>query len=334
MRQRLTQLAAHLPAHGNLPEMGRELVTQLRRIFGLESATLLVADPETRILMTLATSSEDPQRRLEQSYLLEPDDPGVVMLGRAGRPLRADQVAPHSATLRQRLEAFRVETAQALLSGSSLVGLILLGPKSDGERLVSEELELLTLFSHMVATVLENAHLFQSATYESLTGLLRREAVLAALELEFERAVRYGRPLAVGMADIDRFKRVNDSHGHLAGDAVLKLVGQTLKAGLRASDTIGRYGGEEFLFFLPETDLSRSVQVAEKLRTMVAALRTPVAGGVELSVTVSIGVASLDPGVHGTATDLVAAADESLYQAKHQGRNRVVPTVGEEPATS
>jgi len=327
MRHRLTELAARLPASGNLPAMGRQVVDELGAIFGLTSATLLVSDPASRVLMTLASTSEALEPGSGQSLLVEADDPGVRQLAEARKPLLVAQLSEADSTLVRRLRAADANLAMALRRGNAVVGLLLLGPKSDSERMVAEELELLDLFSHMVATVLENAHLFQSATYESLTGLLRREAILEALEHELERAVRYRRPLAVGMADLDNFKRVNDEYGHLTGDATLKRVAQTLEKGLRDSDAIGRYGGEEFLFILPETDLEAGVQVAEKLRGMIEDLAAPLENGGFLRVTISIGVATLclDADVKPSVEALIAAADENLLAGKREGRNRVIP---------
>lgn len=326
MRQSLAELAAQLPALGNLTAIGSHLVRRVSDIFGFSSATLLVADPRSGVLVTLASSVVDVEARFGQSFLLEGSDPGVSMLHRSGRPMSAEQVTPHSAALAQRLAAFDAELALGLSSADTLTGILLLGRKTDSERLAAEELELLTLLAPMVATVLENVRLFESATFESLTGLLRREAILDALEREVQRADRYRRPLTVGMADIDRFKSVNDLHGHLAGDALLKRVAHTLKATLRSSDAIGRYGGEEFLFFLPETDLAGGVSVAEKLRHSVEALRDPVEGAEGMRVTISVGLAELDlsddlPSVE----DVIAAADANLLAAKREGRNRVVP---------
>jgi diguanylate cyclase (GGDEF)-like protein len=160
---------------------------------------------------------------------------------------------------------------------------------------------------------------------EGLTGLLRREGILEQLDRERERALRYGRPLAVAMADIDHFKRVNDRHGHLAGDTLLRCVSQVLAEGLRSTDWIGRYGGEEFLLVLPETDMAGAAGVAEKLRFRVQGLVVPLEDGSPVRVTISIGIATLAGGA--SARDLIAAADRSLYEAKNGGRNRVCPLV-------
>jgi diguanylate cyclase (GGDEF)-like protein len=192
----------------------------------------------------------------------------------------------------------------------------------------SEELELLNLVAQHAATVFENARLFESATYEGLTGLLRREAIFEVLEKELHRALRYQRPLTIGMADLDHFKRVNDTHGHLAGDMLLKRVSVALAAGLRGTDSIGRYGGEEFLLVLPETVIDGATAVAEKVRHLVEETATTMDDGSEVRLTISIGLASISD-VQGpvTAASLLAVADRALYRAKEAGRNRVEPAV-------
>jgi diguanylate cyclase (GGDEF)-like protein len=179
-----------------------------------------------------------------------------------------------------------------------------------------------------VGTVLENARLFEAATVDGLTGLWRRETVLEYLEREWQRAKRYNRPLAVVMADVDLFKPINDRYGHLVGDAVLKWVALTLKQGVRASDLVGRYGGEEFLLVFPETDEAGAKLVAEKLRQRVEEGAVPLEAGASLRVTVSMGVAAFEPGaswVPATPRELVELADARLLEAKNAGRNRVKP---------
>jgi diguanylate cyclase (GGDEF)-like protein len=220
--------------------------------------------------------------------------------------------------------------AVPLLSQGRLIGLLLLGPKQGGDRYLSEEMELLNLLAQLLAAVFENARLFESATRDSLTGLLRREAILERLEGELQRAQRYGRPLAIGLADLDHFKSVNDRFGHLTGDSMLKWVSHVLQGGLRGTDHVGRYGGEEFLLVLPETDLTGAVRVAEKVRAVVESERFVTEEGHEVGVTISIGLATLadlGPDGVGGVKDLIGLADRSLYRAKDEGRNQVRPTL-------
>src|SRR5215211_6760233 len=130
-----------------------------------------------------------------------------------------------------------------------------------------------------------------AATYDKLTGVSNRQSLLANLFVEVERASRYERPLSVAFVDIDHFKNVNDSYGHEAGDIVLRGVAQTIKSNLRASDQVGRYGGEEFMLLLTETDVEEGANLTEKLRSLVSRQVFTIAPGQDLSVTISIGIA-------------------------------------------
>lgn len=334
--RRLTDLTAELPTLGSLPAMGKRMVDETVRVFGVETATLLVADPSTGVLVSLASSSADPDRRFGSTLLIEPDDPGVKHLLRLRRPISADQLAGASPVMARRLYAFNADLVAGMISGDSLAGLLILGPKIGGEPFHASELQMLNLFSHAAATVFENARLFESATYESLTGLMRRETIMKKLEAELQRSQRYRRPLSVGMADIDRFKRVNDRYGHLAGDTVLKQIASRLASGLRSTDLIGRYGGEEFLFILPETALEEALLVAEKLRTAIETLECPLEEAPNLKITVSIGLAAVDHerDEPQTATQLIREADRGLLDAKRTGRNRVVIGFADENAAA
>lgn len=329
LRQRLVALAGELPALGKLPRMAEHLVSRIQEIFLARSVTLLIAAPETGLLDVLAASPEDG---VDPALLLPLDDLAVDALLKARRPLPATQLEPGSPAFTHLLERLDPATLFVpLLNQAKLIGLLIVGPKQGRRAYPAEEVDLLNLVGHHAATVFENARLFESATYESLTGLLRREAILEQLERELERARRYGRPLTIAMADLDHFKKVNDRHGHLAGDTLLRRISQVLADGLRSTDWIGRYGGEEFLLLLPETDMSDAGTVAEKIRSLVQRTVVPIEEGTLTRVTISIGLASLEDVLPRdgkvTARDLIAAADRSLYEAKNGGRNRVHPLV-------
>ncbi len=157
---------------------------------------------------------------------------------------------------------------------------------------------------------------------DGLTGLYNHRAFYAMLADELVRAQRFNRPVSLLMLDIDYFKRVNDLHGHLAGDAVLKGLSERLGRQARSIDRICRYGGEEFTVILPETDLEAAANVAERLRAAVDAQPFDVNTGAPMRITVSIGVAAF-PEDAGSEEELIAAADRALYSAKQAGRNRV-----------
>ncbi len=168
----------------------------------------------------------------------------------------------------------------------------------------------------------KNEALSLLSTTDALTGLRNRRFVDELLAIEVLRARRYGSELTVLMGDIDHFKRVNDIHGHPAGDRVLRGVADLLEQNLRATDVGGRYGGEEFLVILAQNSEEGGVMFAERWREAVESRRFPV-GDDELEVTISLGVASYDRERHTNAADLVSDADVALYAAKQAGRNRV-----------
>jgi diguanylate cyclase (GGDEF)-like protein len=173
------------------------------------------------------------------------------------------------------------------------------------------------------AVALENARLHdmveRQALVDGLTGLANRRAASNSLHAEAARAQRLETSLSVVLADLDRFKQVNDVHGHAVGDAVLRVFAEVLRETLRESDVAGRWGGEEFLLLLPGADEEGAAQLAERVRTALTARTIPGAPG--LRVTASFGVAEY---AGETNTEqLVAAADAALYRAKRAGRDRV-----------
>jgi diguanylate cyclase (GGDEF)-like protein len=162
-----------------------------------------------------------------------------------------------------------------------------------------------------------NLELERLSVTDKLTGLFNRVRLDAVLNGEIDRAARSGRPFGVILLDIDHFKQVNDEHGHQVGDQVLQGVAGLLAGNTRKVDTVGRWGGEEFLIICPHVDMEGIAQLAEKLRQAIAGHDFPVVG----QKTASFGVCTYWPDDH--ANSLVARADAALYAAKHQGRNRV-----------
>ena len=159
-----------------------------------------------------------------------------------------------------------------------------------------------------------------AACHDFLTGLWNRGEILSFLQREFARARRDRMAVGVVLADIDYFKKVNDQYGHDCGDAVLKAVARGLGASLRVYDGVGRYGGEEFLLVIPGCDLDITVRRANQIRESVGQMQIPTSAGT-MSVTVSMGAVVAEPSVDLEET--IRRADAALYQAKHNGRNRV-----------
>jgi two-component system cell cycle response regulator len=175
-----------------------------------------------------------------------------------------------------------------------------------------------------LSLVSRSQRLLQLATSDSLTALFNRGYVDDRLAIELGRARRYGKLLTIAVIDADHFKALNDAHGHPMGDLVLQKIGAILRESCRQSDTVGRYGGEEFVVLLPETDIETAQRKVGYLRDLVA--RTPIelgATGERVQITISAGLASF-PQDGQEAAELFALADERMFQAKREGRNRVV----------
>lgn len=164
--------------------------------------------------------------------------------------------------------------------------------------------------------------MFESASRDSLTGAFNKRYFMERLTSEFSYARRHNSSLALVLFDIDHFKMVNDTHGHLAGDHVLSGLSSVLSPAIRGEDVFARYGGEEFAVLSRSAELPAAIILGQRLRKTVAE-STFVSDGVPMRVTISVGVATLPQVPAQTPDDLIAAADEALYRAKNGGRNRV-----------
>ncbi|HET6612432.1 MAG TPA: GGDEF domain-containing protein [Kofleriaceae bacterium] len=186
-----------------------------------------------------------------------------------------------------------------------------------------------SIFKFLSGSNIENAYheeIYRLTTIDGLTQVYNKRYFVETLEREIGRALRYSRELSLIMFDIDHFKHINDTYGHLAGDHVLKQLASLIKVRIRREDMLARYGGEEFAVVLPEIDGEKAMQFAEKIRGLVetAGLRFE---DTDIPVTISVGVAFLTPEIV-EPQDFVRVADANLYEAKARGRNRVVGHIG------
>lgn len=185
--------------------------------------------------------------------------------------------------------------------------------------------ELLAARLHVAERILNLQEALQiRATHDYETGIWNRAAILDFMDQELERAYREDTTVGVALADIDFFKRVNDTYGHLAGDQVLRETAKRMSGVLRPYDRIGRYGGEEFMMALPGCDPSLAARVAERIRESLEAAPVITPEGNIIPITCSIGITATVRGVRGEIDSLIREADKALYQAKGEGRNRVV----------
>jgi diguanylate cyclase (GGDEF)-like protein len=216
-----------------------------------------------------------------------------------------------------------------LLAGEQLLGVIGIGHMhTEHERHFNDEdVRLLNLFAQQATIAIQNAHLFaeiqQMAMTDPLTGLYNRRHFFSLAADEFRHTHRYGSALSVIMLDVDYFKQVNDTYGHGVGDQALQTVTQRCKSALRNRDLIGRYGGEEIVMLLPETDLEGARQVAERLHRLLSDVPIETSVG-KITITASLGVATYRKEYHTTLEQLIDYADQGLYAAKQAGRNRVI----------
>ena len=191
---------------------------------------------------------------------------------------------------------------------------------------ISRMILLLTASVLSFVVVTRTQELLRLSTRDPLTGLYNRAYLHERVAIEVSRARRTGQPLAIAMIDVDHFKSFNDMHGHAAGDQILNTIAEVLRRAFRTTDVVSRYGGEEFVVAMPDTDIAAATHKLERVRESIETTPTRTSGGKAVSVTISAGVA----GFPNDGTDeehLLAVADERLFAAKDAGRNRIVDTL-------
>jgi two-component system, cell cycle response regulator len=193
---------------------------------------------------------------------------------------------------------------------------------ADGDKILVGSTTILKFTYHDNLDEIFQKQMYESALRDGLTKAFNKKYFTDRLESELTFALRHQSPLVLVMFDIDHFKKVNDTHGHQAGDLVLSEISTLLTAALRAEDVFARYGGEEFAVICRGTDVAQAQVVGERMRKAVEKHRF-VHEGTHIPITISIGIAALPDPTVKDATDLVSRADKALYQSKHGGRNRV-----------
>ena len=325
----------------NSEEIYHILAQRVAHVLNIAKCSLVVPQPDGETGLVMVASDNPMLRNLEINLKGYPEIRKALETNQS--ILVADvQTDPLYAEVREwwRRDGLRVATRSVIAIPFNLhgtqSGIFFLRTMEDGETLGESDVEFAEEVIKTAINAIEKAYQLETvqsdrekyrwlANVDALTGCLNRRAFMERLERELDRVRRYGVFLSVLMIDIDRFKDINDTHGHLVGDSVLRQLGDLLRAEVRSVDLAARYGGEEFVIVLPDTEDEGALYFAERLRKRVEEQNFSETGD-PLRVTVSIGVAAAS--VEGEITEpelLIARADEALYRAKNEGRNRVRP---------
>lgn len=300
----------------------------VRQDFGYDRAYFLQIDSSQRSLKVLGASCAARTPDLRGGEIaIRPEFSSLIECLRAKMPTILTAVSYADAEI---LSRFHVQEMGLIpvLSRNAIIGVLGVDNVHSARPLDPEDLNTLTIITSELGLALENARRFHEvhtlAYQDGLTGIHNRAYLNTVLSEGFKRAKRGEIALAVGMVDVDFFKKFNDTYGHLHGDSVLKLLASTMKKISRPTDHIGRYGGEEFMFVLEDTSPLDAYYFGERLRKEVETLgQLLVKRFPERALTISIGVASFQAGM-ASVSELIKQADKALYQAKGAGRNRVV----------
>jgi|SRR5687768_6163115 len=326
---------------GNLPmeEIFHLVVRRLARALDLSHASVILASPGSATGV-VATAFEQPH--LHDLQIELDKYPEVISALHGGIPVLIPDLAhgPLYTNLReewaQQDTQITIRSVMALpfplddtRSGVFLLRRTIDKPKFDradvefAETVVKSGVAAIQRAHAIETTRADNHRLEALAQTDPLTQLVNRRALTISLLSEMERVRRYNAPLALLLLDLDHFKLVNDTYGHLGGDDVLLGVANLLQRAARTVDTVARYGGEEFVIVLPETGKQGALSFAERLRSKLATHRFVIAGGEEIHITGSLGVATYPSQGIESVEDLFRAADAALYRAKGSGRNLV-----------
>jgi diguanylate cyclase (GGDEF)-like protein len=311
----------------NLNELLTLILSEHKERFQLTEVTLLLHDPEYDFQRLIESF---PHNQNWKNRLLFTES--LTMLSQYFTYQRKPRLTTYSIHQHKQLfpncENLRSVALLPMIRHNKLIGCMNLGSR-DPDRF---QANIGTLFlQHMAAVVsacIENArlteHIKQVGLKDPLTGVNNRRFFDQRVEEEVNRALRHKQPLSCLFIDLDHFKRINDSYGHQAGDAVLKQTADILKDSSRSSDVVARYGGEEFVILLANTKASDALDFAERLRERIAATSFAITETKSLNVTLSAGLATLTNNSESqTSVELIKAADQAVYAAKLSGRNRV-----------
>lgn len=308
----------------NLREATSRLLEQLAYVVPHDSASVqLLREGELEIIAVEGWA--DPSSVIGVRFPIPGNNPNTIVL-ETRKPYLLNEPGDTYPAFRESAHAAHIHSwlGVPLIVHNRIIGLLAIDSCAP-LHFAPDDVELVTTFAGQVAIAIENAQLFDEvqrlAITDGLTGLYNRHHFMELAQVEFVRARRYKRKLSLMIFDIDHFKDVNDKYGHPIGDEILCALAALCREKLRDADPLGRYGGEEFIALLVESNVKAARFVADRLRCAVEKMKVPTSAG-ELQITVSVGVTEL--GENSPSLEvLIARADQAMYVAKHKGRNRV-----------
>ncbi|OLB58518.1 MAG: hypothetical protein AUI13_06775, partial [Gemmatimonadetes bacterium 13_2_20CM_2_69_23] len=315
------------------------LVRRVARVLQISKCSMVLAKPGDQLGVVVAAYENPMLRNLEIELARYPEIQRALT---GSRPVLVEDVSSdplyESERVRWQREGITVPTRSAVALPFSMkdqqLGVFFLRTTGEDPPLTRADAGFAETVIRTAVAAIEKAYDFETAVSDkkrleklaatdALTGCMNRRALSEELEAELDRARRYNLALTILLADIDRFKLVNDTRGHIAGDSVLRQVGEILRREVRSVDQAARYGGEEFVVVMPETALHGAALFAERLRRRVMHTDFADPGEDPLNLTISIGLASFPDDRVTSADSFVALADQALYRAKNEGRNLV-----------
>jgi len=323
------RLARRLSGVSGLPAVGELVVRSAADLLGARVATLAVPDPDGRRLTIVATEGY-PLALVSHLKIL----PGSGILGRvfqSRRPLRVEDVSKIPGL--QRRPRYRTNSLMALpiRAGQDIAGVLSLSDRCDGVPFTSQDMSAARSLAASTAIALTRERvrlqaesLAHAAAIDPVSGLFNRRYFHVRIDEELQRAQRHNMPLGLLMIDLDDFKQVNDTYGHLVGDMVIRETAEIIRRSVRLFDVCTRFGGEEFAIVMPGSGTESAGAVAERIRQRIQAYRSADIEGLRITASVGVAVSLHEMSVQ----DLISSADQALYLAKRAGKN-IVRTTGE-----
>ncbi len=304
-------------------------VENIPNLVGVRFASLYILD-ETNNILHLQKYNHPFLINKIVSLNQNPPSP-MVMAVRSKKLIQVGNIDTHKKPIIKRSQRAFAENYRTsncviapLICQEGVVGVLNLADKVDGDSFSCEDIALIELFSQLVGGSIGNIKLFEKiqrqATRDGLTGLANHRTFYEILEKELWRSRRYGGPISLIMVDIDNLKKINDAHGHRAGDKVIRQISRKIRECVRQIDTPARYGGDEFAVILPNTSLADGIVVAERMVDVVA--NSPITWKKEqIALSISVGLGQYDADT--TPEDITGRSDQALYTAKQAGKNTV-----------